>query len=144
MVANLSKTWLFRSFQISQETNRKRASNTTWKTYKGNAPLHCRGGWLGRPPGWPDHQPPLQQTTVGAAGDPAVPTVVCSYKCHSHPSSSPSHSLQLVKKGLGGLGHLPKIALVGGEVFNSNSMVGSLFKVRECHSHPLIQVLLVG
>jgi len=68
--------------------------------------------------GQPGSQPPLVLPATliidhcRAISDPAAPTLVCSYKWLVHPSSSPSHSLLLAKKCLGGLGHLPKFALV--------------------------------
>jgi hypothetical protein len=42
------------------------------------------------------------------------------------PSFSSGHSLQVVKKDFRGLGLLPKIALLRGEVLISNTLVESL------------------
>jgi len=44
----------------------------------------------------------------------------------AHSSSSPSHSLPIVKKGLGGLGHLPKITIGRGGAFELKSIGGEL------------------
>jgi len=98
-------------------------------------------GWLAfEPPGWSGNQEVSRSCSVLCRDG----WFVYSYKWPAHPSSSPSHSLPLAQKGLGGLRHLPKITLVRGEVLNLNPLVESLFKVRKCYFHPLIQVLLVG
>ena len=84
--------------------------------------------------GRPTHQPPPVLRFVGAAQSPSVPTNAACTKRLQPSSFSSDHSLLSEKKGLGGLGHLPKIALLRGKVLVSNSLVERLQKVRKCYS----------
>jgi hypothetical protein len=59
-------------------------------------------------------------------------------------SSSSGHSLQLAKKGLGGLELLPKIALLSGGGFDLKSFGEELVEGNKCYFNPLFEVLVVG
>ena len=92
------------------------------------------------------HQPPLQteqqvRLVLRAAptNGPVFIAPICRggsitsrpYKCPPYktdaaPSFSLGHSLQPVKERWGGLGHLPKIALLRGKVLISNPLVERL------------------
>ena len=94
---------------------------------------------------------------VGAAHSPAVPGVAicrggsipsriykCTYKRVQPPSFSSGHSLLPEKKGLGGLGHLPKIALLRGEGFDLKSFGREVVEGKKMLFHTLFEVLMVG
>ena len=57
------------------------------------------------------------------------------YKIDATPSSSSGHSLQPVKKRWGGLGHLPKIALLRGEGFGLKSFSGEVVEGKKMLFH---------
>ena len=85
-------------------------------------------------------EPPLQIGAlntgpfVGAAQSPAAPTNDPHIKQAATPSSSSGHSLQPVKKRWGGLGHLPKIALLRGEGFGLKSFGREVVEGKKCYS----------
>ena len=95
---------------------------------------------------------------VGTAHSPAAPGVaICRggsitshpYKCPLYkwlqpPSSSSGHSLLPEKKGLGGLGHLPKIALLRGKGFGLKSFGGEVVEGKKMLFHTFLEVLMVG
>ena len=60
------------------------------------------------------------------------------------PSSSSGHSLLPEKKGLGGLGHLLKIALLRGEGFGPKSFGGEVVEAKKMLFHTFFKVLMVG
>ena len=72
---------------------------------------------------------------VGAAQSPAAPTNAPPYKTAAAPSSSSGHSLQPVKERWGGLGHLPKIALLRGEGFGLKSFGGEVVEGKKMLFH---------
>ena len=93
---------------------------------------------------------------VGAAHSPAAPgfaiyrggsIISCPYKYtykRPQPSSSSSgHSLLPEKKGLGGLEHLPKIALLRGEGFGLKSFGGEVVEGKKMLFHTFFEVLMV-
>ena len=81
---------------------------------------------------------------VGAAPSPAAPTNDPRIKQIAAPSSSSGHSLQPVKKRWGGLGHLPKIALLRGEGFGLKSFGGEVVDGKKILFHTFFEVLIVG
>ena len=54
------------------------------------------------------------------------------------------HSLQPVKKMWGGLGHLPKIALLREEGFGLKSFGGEVVEGKKMLFHTFFEVLIVG
>ena len=72
---------------------------------------------------------------VGAAQSPAAPTNDPHINQTTAPSSSLGHSLQLVKERWGGLGHLPKIALLRGEGFGLKSFDGEVVEGKKMLFH---------
>ena len=98
--------------------------------------------------------------TVGAAGDTSRPYkwgLICRggsitsrpYKCCTYkrlqpPSSSSGHSLLPEKKGLGGLGHLPKNSLLREEGFGLKSFGGEAVEGKKMLFHTFLKVLMVG
>ena len=59
----------------------------------------------------------------------------CTYKRLQPPSSSSGHSLLPEKKGLGGLGHLSKIALLRKEGFGLKSFGGEVVEGKKMLFH---------
>ena len=66
------------------------------------------------------------------------------YKTDAAPSSSSGHSLQPVKERWGGLGHLPKIALLKREDFGFKSFSGEVVEGKKILFHAFFEVLMVG
>ena len=77
-------------------------------------------------------EPPLQigaiyiGAFIGAAQSSAAPTNDPHINQTTAASSSSGHSLQFVKERWGGLGHLPKFALLRGKVLFLNHLVERL------------------
>ena len=72
---------------------------------------------------------------VGAAQSPAAPTNDPHINQAAAPSSSSGHSLQPMKERWGGLGHLPKIALLRGEGFGLKSFGGEVVEDKKILFH---------
>ena len=95
-------------------------------------------------------QPLLQMATYKktlicrATQSPAVPTTNPHIKQTAAPSFSSGHSLQPVKERWGGLGHLPKIALLRGEGFSLKSFGGEVVEGKKMLFHTFFEVLMVG
>ena len=116
----------------------------------------CRGGSLTSHPRYCYLQgrlviePPLQMPAykylrfVGAAQSPAAPTNNPHIKQTTAHSFSSGHSLQPVKERWGGLGHLPKIALLRGEGFGLKSFGGEVVEGKKILFHTFFEVLMVG
>jgi hypothetical protein len=66
------------------------------------------------------------------------------YKMLQPPSSFSGHSLLLEQKGLRGLGHLPKIALLRGRGFALKSFGGEVVDGKEMVFQIFFLVLMVG
>ena len=95
---------------------------------------------------------------IGPTQSPAAPGVaICRggsitsrpYKCFTYkrlqpPFSSSDHSLIPEKKGLGGLRHLQKIALLRGEDFGLKSFGGEVVEGKKMLFHTFFEVLMVG
>ena len=84
------------------------------------------------------------RTFVGAAQSPAVPTNDLPYKIATTPFFSSGHSLQPVKERWGGLGHLPKIALLRGKGFGLKSFGAEVVDGKKMLFHTFFEVLMVG
>ena len=67
-----------------------------------------------------------------------------TYKKTASPSYSSGHSLQPVKEMWGGLGHLPKIALLREEGFDLKSFGGEVVEGKKILFHIFFEVLMVG
>ena len=80
---------------------------------------------------------------VRAAQSPAAPTNDPYIKQTAAPSSFSGHSLQPVKERWGGLGHLPKIALLRGEGFGLKSFGGKVVEGKKMLLHTFFEVLMV-
>ena len=95
-------------------------------------------------------EPPLQippykyHRFVGVAQSPAAPTNDPHINQAATPFSSSSHSLQPVKERWGGLGHLPKIALLRGKGFGLKSFGGEVVDGKKMLFHTFFEVLMDG
>ena len=81
---------------------------------------------------------------VGAAQSLAAPTNYPHIKQTASPFSSSGHSLQPVKERWGGLGHLPKIALLREEGFDLKSFGREVVEGKKMLFHTFFEVLMVG
>ena len=72
---------------------------------------------------------------VGAAQSPAAPTNDPHINQAAAPSYFSGHLLQSMKERWGGLGHLPKIALLRGEDFGLKSFGGEVVEGKKILFH---------
>ena len=117
------------------------AAGVTSRPYKWG--LICRGGSITSRP-YPTNGPVFIAPIYRGGSITSRPYKCPPYKTDATPSSSSGHSLQPVKKKVGGLGHLPKIALLRGEGFGLKSFGGEVVECKKMLFHNFFEVLMVG